>query len=29
MSQDVFLVMVDLKEAFDTIDHSRMLKIVR
>jgi hypothetical protein len=28
MSQDVFLVMVDLKEAFDTIDHPRMFKIV-
>jgi ribonuclease HI len=27
--QDLFLVMVDLKEAFDTIDHSRMLKIVK
>jgi hypothetical protein len=29
MSQDIFLVMVDLKEAFDTIDHQRMLKVVR
>jgi hypothetical protein len=29
MSQDIFLVMVDLKEAFDTIDHTRMLKVVQ
>jgi hypothetical protein len=29
MSKDVFLVMVDLKEAFDTIDHTRMLKVVQ
>jgi hypothetical protein len=29
MGQDIFLVMVDLKEAFDTIDHSRMLKVVQ
>ena len=29
MGQDLFLVMVDLKEAFDTIDHTRMLKVLR
>jgi hypothetical protein len=29
MGQDIFLVMVDLKEAFDTIDHTRMLKVVQ
>ena len=27
--QDIFLVMVDLKEAFDTIDHHRMIKVIR
>jgi hypothetical protein len=29
MGQDIFLVMVDLKEAFDTIDHQRMLKVIK
>jgi ribonuclease HI len=28
MGKDIFLVMVDLKEAFDTIDHERMYKIL-